>query len=128
MLEELVSQQKPSIDLKPQPTETVEENKQEVDVKVSLAVRRRPPLPEISPVVALNVKDNRTSLHLEALTPVTSNLPLDVESDAMDLETQGTFESESLLWATLEEKAIDKEDEDVSTAKTMPDKDILDSG
>ncbi|XP_057176776.1 nascent polypeptide-associated complex subunit alpha, muscle-specific form isoform X17 [Triplophysa rosa] len=124
ILEEPISQPKPSIDLKPQPTETVEEKKQEVNVKVSVAVRLRPPLPEISPAP----KDNNTSLHLEALTPLTSNPPLDVELDAKDLKTQGTFETENLLWATLEEKAKHEEDEDVSTAKTMPDKRILDGG
>lgn len=99
ILEEPVSQSQPFIDLEPEATE---EKKQ--DVKVSVAVRIRPPLPEISPAVALNIKDNRTSLHLEALTPLTSNLPLDVESDTEDVKT--TFEVESLLWAALEEKGI----------------------
>ncbi|KAA0703997.1 EH domain-binding protein 1-like protein 1 [Triplophysa tibetana] len=124
ILEEPTSEPKPSIDLKPQPTETVAEKKQEVNVKVSVAVRLRPQLPEISPAT----KDNRTSLHLEALTPLTSTPPLDVESDTKDLKTQGTFETENLLLATLEEKTIPEEDEDVSTAKTIPDKGNLDGG
>ncbi|XP_056592349.1 EH domain-binding protein 1-like protein 1 isoform X2 [Triplophysa dalaica] len=124
ILEDTISQPRPSIDLKPLPTETVEEKKHEVNVKVSVAVRLRPQLPEISPAP----KDNRTSLHLEALTPLTPNPPLDVGSDAKDLKTQGTFETENLLWVTLEEKTKLEEDEDVSTAKTMPNKGNLDGG
>ncbi|XP_073730387.1 EH domain-binding protein 1-like protein 1 isoform X10 [Misgurnus anguillicaudatus] len=110
--EETVSQTKPSIAFKPQPAKTIKK-KREV-MKVSIPVRMRPKLPEILPAVAVKEQDNRTSLHLEALCPFKSKV--DVESEVKDSKI--TFETESLLWATLEEKAKDKED--VSTAKIIP--------
>ncbi|XP_065114253.1 EH domain-binding protein 1-like protein 1 isoform X7 [Paramisgurnus dabryanus] len=119
--EEPVSQTKPSIAFKPQPAKTIKK-KREV-IKVSIPVRMRPPLPEILPAAAVKEQDNRTSLHLETLCPFTSYV--DVESEIKDSKI--TFETESLLWATLEEKAKYKEDEEASTAKIMP-KEILDRG
>lgn len=119
--EEPVSQTKPSIAFKPQPAKTIKK-KREV-IKVSIPVRMRPPLPEILPAAAVKEQDNRTSLHLEALCSFKSNV--DVESEIKDSKI--TFETESLLWATLEEKAKYKEDEEASTAKIMP-KEILDRG
>ncbi|XP_077098719.1 EH domain-binding protein 1-like protein 1 isoform X11 [Siphateles boraxobius] len=124
VLTEPVSQQ-PSNVLKPQPTETIKEKSKEA-FKVSIQVRMKPSLPVISPAVA--TKENRTSLHLEELWPQTPNLSLDTESDENGLKKEVTFETESVLWATVEEKTKEKSDEVVSMTKSIPGKEVLDRG
>ncbi|XP_056103641.1 EH domain-binding protein 1-like protein 1 isoform X8 [Rhinichthys klamathensis goyatoka] len=124
VLTEPVSQQ-PSNVLKPQPAETVKEKSKEA-FKVSIQVRMKPSLPVISPAVA--AKENRTSLHLEELCPLTPNLSLDTESDENGFKKEVTFETESVLWATVEEKTKEKSDEVVSMAKSIPEKEVLDRG
>ncbi|XP_051763748.1 EH domain-binding protein 1-like protein 1 isoform X7 [Ctenopharyngodon idella] len=126
VLTEPVSQQPiPSNVLKPQPAETIKEKKTEA-VKVSIPVRMKPSLPVISPAVA--VKENRTSLHLEELCPLTPNLSLDTESDGNGLKKKVTLEEESVLWATVEEKTKEKSDEVVSMGKSVTEKEVLDRG
>ncbi|KAK7120550.1 hypothetical protein R3I94_020522 [Phoxinus phoxinus] len=124
VLTEPVSQQ-PSNVLKPQPAETIKEKSKEA-FKVSIQVRMKPPLPVISPAVA--AKENRTSLHLEELCPLTPNLSLDTQSDENGLKKEVTFETESVLWATVEEKTKEKSDEVVSMAKSIQEKEVLDRG
>ncbi|XDV54255.1 hypothetical protein PO909_022584 [Leuciscus waleckii] len=124
VLTEPVSQQ-PSNVLKPQPAETIKEKSKE-PFKVSIQVRMKPSLPVISPAVA--AKETRTSLHLEELCPLTPNVSLDTESDENGLNKEVTFETESVLWATVEEKTKEKCDEVVSMAKSMPEKEVLDRG
>lgn len=124
VLTEPVSQQ-PSNVLKPQPAETIKEKSKE-PFKVSIQVRMKPSLPVISPAVA--AKETRTSLHLEELCPLTPNLSLDTESDENGLKKEVTFETESVLWATVEEKTKEKSDEVVSMAKSIPEKEVLDRG
>ncbi|KAK7125780.1 hypothetical protein R3I93_021218 [Phoxinus phoxinus] len=124
VLTEPVSQQ-PSNVLKPQPAETIKEKSKEA-FKVSIQVRMKPPLPVISPAVA--AKENRTSLHLEELCPLTPNLSPDTQSDENGLKKEVTFETESVLWATVEEKTKEKSDEVVSMAKSIQEKEVLDRG
>lgn len=121
VLTEPVSQQ-PSNVLKPQPAETIKEKSKE-PFKVSIQVRMKPSLPVISPAVA--AKETRTSLHLEELCPLTPNVSLDDENG---LKKEVTFETESVLWATVEEKTKEKSDEVVSMAKSIPEKEVLDRG
>ncbi|XP_016383839.1 uncharacterized protein ehbp1l1b isoform X9 [Sinocyclocheilus rhinocerous] len=117
----------PSIVLKPQQAETIKEKKKEA-VKVSIPVRMKPPLPVISPVVAVTEKDKRTSVHLEEICPLTPSLSLDTESGGSDLKKKVTFEEESVLWAAVEEKTKEKSDEGVSMGKLIPEKEVLDRG
>jgi len=117
--------QQPSNVLKPQPAETVTEKTKEA-FKVSIQVRMKPSLPVISP--AAPAKENRTSLHLEELCPLTPNLSLDTESDENGLKKEVAFETESVFWATVEEKTKEKSDEVVSMAKSIPEKEVLDRG
>ncbi|XP_067253988.1 uro-adherence factor A isoform X1 [Chanodichthys erythropterus] len=126
VLTEPVSEQPiPSNVLKPQPAETIKEKKTEA-VKVSIPIRMKPSLPVISPAVA--VKENRAALHLEELCPLTPNLSLDTESDGNALKKKVTLEEESVLWATVEEKTIEKSDEVVSMGKSVTEKEVLDRG
>lgn len=126
VLTEPVSQQPiPSNVLKPQPAETIKEKKTEA-VKVSIPIRMKPSLPVISPAVA--VKENRATLHLEELCPLTPNLSLDTESDGNGLKKKVTLEEESVLWATVEEKTKEKSDEVVSMGKSVTEKEVLDRG
>ncbi|XP_050976661.1 EH domain-binding protein 1-like protein 1 isoform X9 [Labeo rohita] len=117
----------PSIVLKLQPAEPIKEKKKEA-VKVSKPVRMKPSLPVISPAVAVTEKDNRTSPHLEEICTLTPNLSLDTKSDENGLNKKVTFEEESVLWAAVEEKSKEKTDEGVSTAKLIPEKEVLDRG
>uniref|UniRef100_A0A8C1C9K5 EH domain binding protein 1-like 1b n=1 Tax=Cyprinus carpio carpio TaxID=630221 RepID=A0A8C1C9K5_CYPCA len=117
----------PSIVLKPQQAETIKEKKKEA-VKVSIPVRMKPPLPVISPAVAVTEKDKRTSVHLEEIYPLRPSLSLDTESDGSDLKIKVTFEEESVLWAAVEEKTKEKSDEGVSMGKLIPEKEVLDRG
>ncbi|KAF4108126.1 hypothetical protein G5714_010885 [Onychostoma macrolepis] len=117
----------PSIVLKPQQAETIKEKKKEA-VKVSIPVRMKPPLPVISPAVAVTEKDKRASVHLEEICPLTPSLSLDTESDESDLKKKVTFEEESVLWAAVEEKTKEKSDEGVSLGKLIPEKELLDRG
>lgn len=119
----------PSIVLKPQQAETIKEKKKEA-VKVSIPVRMKPPLPVISPAVAVTEKDKRPSVHLEEICPLTPrpSLSLDIESDGSDLKKKVTFEEESVLWAAVEEKTKEKSDEGVSLGKLIPEKELLDRG
>ncbi|XP_051541834.1 uncharacterized protein LOC127433722 isoform X6 [Myxocyprinus asiaticus] len=120
---------RPSVDFKPKPAETIKEEKtKKVHVKVSIPVRMKPPLPEISLAVAVNEKINKTSLHLEELCPLTPCLSLNVESEGQESKKKVTFEEECLLWATVEEKALEEGDEGVSTGNLMPEKEVLDRG
>ncbi|XP_016085175.1 EH domain-binding protein 1-like protein 1 isoform X10 [Sinocyclocheilus grahami] len=116
-----------SIVLKPQQAETIKEKKKEA-VKVSIPVRMKPPLPVISPAVAVTEKDKRTSVHLEEICPLTPSLSLDTESGGSDLKKKVTFEEESVLWAAVEEKTKEKSDEGVSMGKLIPEKEVLDRG
>lgn len=126
VLTEPVSQQPiPSNVPKLQPVETVKEKKTEA-VKVSIQVRMKPSLPVISPAVA--VKENRTSLHLEELCALTPNRSLDTESDGNGSKKKVTFEEETVLWATVEEKTKEKSDEVVSIGKSVPEQQVLDRG
>ncbi|XP_067288600.1 EH domain-binding protein 1-like protein 1 isoform X7 [Pseudorasbora parva] len=124
VLTEPVSQQ-PSNVLKAQSSETIKEERKEA-VKVSIQIRMKPSLPVISPAVA--EKENRTSLHLEELCPLTPNLSLDTESDRNSLKKEVTIEAESVLWATVEEKTKEKGDEVDSMGKLIPEKEVLDRG
>lgn len=117
----------PSIVLKPQQAETIKEKKKQA-VKVSITVRMKPPLPVISPAIAVTEKDKRTSVHLEEICPLTPSLSLDTESDGSDLKKKVTFEEESVLWAAVEEKTKEKSDEGVSLGKLIPEKELLDRG
>ncbi|XP_042588537.1 titin isoform X2 [Cyprinus carpio] len=117
----------PSIVLKPQQAETIKEKKKEA-VKGSIPVRMKPPLPVISPAVAVTEKDKRTSVHLEEIYPLRPSLSLDTESDGSDLKIKVTFEEESVLWAAVEEKTKEKSDEGVSMGKLIPEKEVLDRG
>uniref|UniRef100_A0A8C2Q4Z6 EH domain binding protein 1-like 1b n=1 Tax=Cyprinus carpio TaxID=7962 RepID=A0A8C2Q4Z6_CYPCA len=117
----------PSIVLKPQQAETIKEKKKEA-VKGSIPVRMKPPLPVISPAVAVMEKDKRTSVHLEEIYPLRPSLSLDTESDGSDLKIKVTFEEESVLWAAVEEKTKEKSDEGVSMGKLIPEKEVLDRG
>lgn len=117
----------PSIVLKPQQAETIKEKKKQA-VKVSIPVRMKPPLPVISPAVAVTEKDKRPSVHLEEICPLTPSLSLDTESDGSDLKKKVTFEEESVLWAAVEEKTKEKSDEGVSLGKLIPEKELLDRG
>nr|XP_021335040.1 EH domain-binding protein 1-like protein 1 isoform X7 [Danio rerio] len=128
ILSEPVSQQPlPSIVLKPQPSESVKEKKIEA-VKVSIPVRMKPALPVISPAASVKGKDNRTSLHLEELCPMTPNQSLDTESYGNSLRKKVTFEAESVLWATVEEKTKENSDEGVSLGELKLEKEVLDKG
>ncbi|XP_016348985.1 EH domain-binding protein 1-like protein 1 isoform X5 [Sinocyclocheilus anshuiensis] len=127
-LDEPDSQQPiPTIVLKPQQADTIKEKKKEA-VKVSIPVRLKPPLPVISPAVAVTEKDKRTSVHLEEICPLTPSLSLDTESGGSDLKKMVTFEEESVLWAAVEEKTKEKSDEGVSMGKLIPEKEVLDRG
>ncbi|XP_059394952.1 calponin homology domain-containing protein DDB_G0272472 isoform X10 [Carassius carassius] len=117
----------PAIVLKPQQAVTIKEKKKEA-VKVSIPVRMKPPLPVISPAVAVTEKDKRTSVHLEEICPLTPSLSLNTESDGSDLKKKVTFEEESVLWAAVEEKTKEKSDEGVSMGKFIPEKEVLDRG
>ncbi|KAL1266589.1 hypothetical protein QQF64_002264, partial [Cirrhinus molitorella] len=117
----------PSIVHKLQPAETNKEKKKEA-FKVSIPVRMKPPLPVISPAVAVTEKDTRTSLHLEEICPLTPNLSLDTKSDGNGLKKKVKFEEESVLWAAVEEKTKEKSEEGVSMSKLTPEKEVLDRG
>ncbi|XP_051973607.1 EH domain-binding protein 1-like protein 1 isoform X8 [Xyrauchen texanus] len=88
----------------------------------------KPPLPEISLAVAVKEKINKTSLHLEELRPLTPCLSLNVESEGEESKKKVTFEEECLLWATVEEKALEEWGESVSTGNLKPEKEVLDRG
>ncbi|XP_051971717.1 EH domain-binding protein 1 isoform X4 [Xyrauchen texanus] len=129
LIEPVSHELRPSIVFKTQPAETIKEEKtKEVHVKVSKPVHLKPPLPEISPAVAVKEKANRTSLLMEELCPLNPSLSLNVKSEGKESKKKVTFEAETLLWATVEEKAIEKEDEGVSTGSLMPEKEVLDKG
>lgn len=115
-----------SIVFKPQQAETVEKKKEAV--KVSISVRMKPPLPVISPAVAVTEKDKRPSVHLEEICPLTPSLSLDTESGGSDLKKKVTFEEESVLWAAVEEKTKEKSDEGDSLGKLKSEKELLDRG
>ncbi|KAL6472057.1 hypothetical protein MHYP_G00182450 [Metynnis hypsauchen] len=69
----------------------------------------------------------RTSLHLENLSPVSSTA-LNEDPDRADLKTKATPEAESPLWASLEKKVKEKEDEELHSGKAEAPQALLDNG
>uniref|UniRef100_A0A3B4EMB3 EH domain binding protein 1 like 1 n=1 Tax=Pygocentrus nattereri TaxID=42514 RepID=A0A3B4EMB3_PYGNA len=69
----------------------------------------------------------RTSLHLENLSPV-SNMAPNEDPDRADLKTKAIPEAESPLWASLEKKVKEKEDEELRSGKLEAPQALLDNG
>lgn len=59
---------------------------------------------------------------------MTPNQSLDTESYGNSLRKKVTFEAESVLWATVEEKTKENSDEGVSLGELKLEKEVLDKG
>ncbi|TRY99266.1 hypothetical protein DNTS_022824 [Danionella cerebrum] len=116
-----------SIVLKPYADVSTKETTKDV-VKVSLPVRLKPALPVISPAVTGQQEKDKSLLHLDELCPAKPNVSLDTESNGGVLRQKVKFKPESVLWATVEEKAKEQGDEGVGMGNLLSEKEVQDRG